>query len=156
MKYKGLHPKISDPITQEYNFTTKLFITFWDSIIFKILVLCPTTLGALSTIPIIRLLIKHKKLKTLVTSIALYKMPHVDVQPITDNKNGVCQDPWVSFLVTLITIIAIIAYIWHHCRRFTLCKGYRYEGTCKTYICLSHTSYFIPIKIKDTGGHLYL
>ena len=105
MKYKELHPKISDSVTQEDNFTTKLLITFWDSMIFKILVLCVTILGALHTIPIIRLLIKHKKLKTLVTSIAFYKMPHVDAQPITDNKTVVCQDPWVSFLVTLITII---------------------------------------------------
>ena len=73
MKYKGLHTKSSDPITEEDNFTTKLLITFWDSMIFKILILCLTILGALSTIPNIRLLIKHKKLKTLVTSIALYK-----------------------------------------------------------------------------------
>ena len=39
--------------------------------IFKILVLRLPILGALSTIPIIRLLIKHKKLETLVSSIAL-------------------------------------------------------------------------------------
>ena len=63
--------------------------------IFKILVLCLTILGALTTIPIIRLLIKHEKLKTLVANIDLYKMPHVDAQPISDNKNVVCQDPWV-------------------------------------------------------------
>ena len=86
MKYKGLHPQISDPVTQEDNCTTKLLITFWDSMICKILVLCLTILGALSTIPIIRLLIKHKKLKILVTSIALYKIPHVDAQPIADNN----------------------------------------------------------------------
>ena len=141
MKYKGLHPKIPDPITEGDNFTTKLLITIWDSMIFKILVLCLTILGALSTIPIIRLFSKHKKLKTLVTSIALYKRSHVDTQPITDNKNVVFQDPWVSFLVTLITIIGIIFYIWHHCRKFTLYKGYRYEGADKCYIFLSHTSY---------------
>ena len=29
MKYKGLHPKHSDPITKEDSFTTKLLITFW-------------------------------------------------------------------------------------------------------------------------------
>ena len=46
--------------------------------IIKLIVLCLTILAALSIIPIIRLLIKHKKLKTLVTSIYLYKMPHVD------------------------------------------------------------------------------
>ena len=145
MKYKGLHPKISDPITQEDNFTTEPLITFWDSMIFKILVLCLMMLGALSTIPIIRLVIKHKKLKTLVTSIALYKIPHVDAQPITDIKNMVCQDPWVSFSVTLITVICMMSYIGHHCRKFTLCKGYRYERTCKTYIFLSHISHFVPI-----------
>ena len=75
IKYKGLHPKHSDPITQKDNFTTKLPITFWDSMIFKILVFCLPILAPLSTIPIIGLFIKHKKLKTLVTSIALYKMP---------------------------------------------------------------------------------
>ena len=55
MKYIGLHPKISNPITQEDNFTTKPLINFWDSMIFKMLVLCITILGALSTIPVIRL-----------------------------------------------------------------------------------------------------
>ena len=83
-------------------------------------------------------------------------MPHVDAQPITDNKSVACQDHWVSLLVILIAIIAIIFYIWHHCSKFTLCKGHRYEGGCKTYNFLSHTSYFVPIKIKDTGGHLHL
>ena len=54
------------------------------------------------------------------------------------------------------TIIDTIFYIWHHCRKFTLCKSYRYEGACKPYIFLSHTSYLVTIKIKDTGGHLHL
>ena len=83
-------------------------------------------------------------------------MPHEDAQQITDNKNVVCKDPSVSFFVTLITIIGMIFYIWHHCRTFTLCKGYRYEEACKTYIFLSHVSFFVPIKIKDTGGYLHL
>ena len=83
-------------------------------------------------------------------------MPHADAQPITDNKNVICQDHWVSFFVTLITIIGILCYIWHHYKKFTLCKGYRYEGACKTYIFLSHTSFFVKIKRKDTGGHLHL
>ena len=48
MKYKVLNPKSSDPITQEDNFTTSPLVTFWDSMIVKILVLCLTTLGALS------------------------------------------------------------------------------------------------------------
>ena len=91
MKYKELPPNISDPITQKDNFTTKLLITFWDSMIFKLLVLCLTILEALSTIPIIRLLIKYEELKNLVTSIALYIMPHVNAQKTTDNKNVVCQ-----------------------------------------------------------------
>ena len=94
-KYKGLHPKISNPITQEDNFTTKLLISFWNSMIVRLLVLYLTILGSLSTKPIIRLLIKHKKLKTLVASIGLYKMPHVDAQPITDDKYVVCQDSWI-------------------------------------------------------------
>ena len=61
MKYKGLHPKISEPKTHEDNFTTRLLITVWDSMIFKLLVLCLIILRALSTIRIIRPLIKHKK-----------------------------------------------------------------------------------------------
>ena len=51
------------------------------------------------------------KIENLSSQYSLYKMPHVDAQPITDNKNVVCQDPWVSFLITQITIIGIIFYI---------------------------------------------
>ena len=65
MNYKRLHPKISDPIRQEDNVTNNPLIPSWDSMIFKKLVLCLTILGTLSIIPIIRLLIKHKKVENL-------------------------------------------------------------------------------------------
>ena len=60
-------------------------------------------------LPIFRVVIKQKKLKTLVAAMALHRVPTAMSAPINSAKKTtmVCHDPWVSFLLTAITAIGL-------------------------------------------------
>ena len=88
--------------------------------------------------------IKQGKLKILVTTMALYKVPGADAfngtlplsTPIIPNEGHakyVCLDPWVNALVTLAPLGKIVAFLMVRCRKHTLCRGLEYV----TYMFLS-------------------
>ena len=73
------------------------------------------------------------KLKTLVATMVLYKLPDTKAfngtlpmsAPIVLNKGHakyVCLDPWINALVTLASLGTIVAYMVVRCRRCTLCR----------------------------------
>ena len=67
--------------------------------------------------------IKQGKLKTLVTAMALYKLPGADsLIPNEGHAKYVCLDPWVNALVTLASLGTMATYLMVRCRRRTLCK----------------------------------
>ena len=73
-----------------------------------------TTSGVLLCIllPQIYLAFKHKKLHTLVTAMALQRLPAIEAMsafeiPSHDEAKLICQDPWVSIAVTIITILGV-------------------------------------------------
>ena len=60
--------------------------------------------------PQLYLAFKHKKLHTLVTAMALQRLPAIETMSafeILNTKEAklICQDPWVSIAVTIITIL---------------------------------------------------
>ena len=88
--------------------------------------------------------IKQGKLKTLVTTLALYKVPGADAlngtlplsAPIVPNEGHakyVCLDPWLNALVTLASRGTIVAFLMVRCRKRTLCRGLEYATAC--HIC---------------------
>ena len=91
--------------------------------------------------------IKQGKLKTLVTTMALYKIPSAEAlngtlpwsAPIIPNGGHakyVYLDPWINALVTLASLGTIIAFLIIRCRKRTLCRGLEYATACHIYICL--------------------
>ena len=89
--------------------------------------------------------IKQGKLKTLVTTMALYKVPGADAfngtlplsAPIIPNEGHakyVCLDPWVNALVTLASLGTIVAFLMVRCRKHTLCRGLEYATACHIYV----------------------
>ena len=63
--------------------------------------------------PQVYLAFKHKKLKTLVAALTLQRIPSIQaisVFKIPGNKEAkfICQDPWVSITITIITVVTII------------------------------------------------
>ena len=110
--------------------------------------------------------IKQGKLKTLVTIMALYKVPSADASngtlllsaPIIPNEGHakyVCLDQWVNALVTLASLGTIMAFLMVRCRKHTLCRGLEYATSCHIYVFISRNDRYSPIKLRSTTGLLY-
>ena len=110
--------------------------------------------------------IKQGKLKTLVATIALYKVPGADAfngtlplaTPIIPNEGHAkyaCLDPWVNALVTLASLGTIVAFLMVRCRKCTLCRGLEYATTCHIFVFISRNDRYFPIKLCSTTGLLY-
>ena len=57
--------------------------------------------------------------------------------PQNEEAKLICQDPWVSIAVTLLTILGIAVYVYRACSKMTFFKGYLYDNTCIIYLFLS-------------------
>ena len=110
--------------------------------------------------------IKQGKLKTLVTTMALYKIPSAEAlngtlpwfAPIIPNGGHakyVCLDPWINALVTLASLGTIIAFLIIRCRKRTLCRGLEYATACHIYVFISRNDRYSPVKLRSTTGLLY-
>ena len=86
---------------------------------------CTSCVVVLIVAPQIYLALKNKKLRTLVTAMALQRLPVSEAMsafeiPNTKEAKLICQDPWVSMAVTTMTIIGIVVYLYKACSRMTL------------------------------------
>ena len=110
--------------------------------------------------------IKQGKLKTLVATMALYKLPNAEAfngtllmsAPIVPNEGHakyVCLNPWVNTLVTLASLGTIVAFLMIKCRKRTLCRGLEYATACHMYVFISRNNRYSPIKLHSTTGLLY-
>ena len=110
--------------------------------------------------------IKQGKLKTLVATMALYKVPSVNAlngtlplsSPIIPNEGHakyVCLDPWVNALVTLASLGTIVAFLMVRCRKRTLCRGLEYATACIIHVFISRNDRYFPIKLHSTTDLLY-
>ena len=100
--------------------------------------------------------IKQGKLKTMVTAMALYKLPGTDsLIPNEGHAKYVCLDPWVNALVTLASLGTIATYLIVRCRCRTLCKGLKYTTACHIYVFISSNDRYSPIKLRSATGLLY-
>ena len=100
--------------------------------------------------------IKQGKLKTLVTTMALYKLPGAEALiPNEGHAKYVCLDPWVNALVTLASLGTIVTYLLVRCRQHTLCKGLEYTTACHVYVFISSNDRYSPIKLYSVTGLLY-
>ena len=79
------------------------------------------------------------KLCTLVTAMTLQRLPIKEAMSafeIPQNEAKlICQDPWVSIAVTLITILGVAVYLYRACSKMTFFKGYMI--ILAPYICFS-------------------
>ena len=98
---------------------------------------------------------KHKKLHTLVTVMTLQRLPITEAMsafeiPQYEEAKLICQDPWVSIAVTLITILGVAVHLYKACSKMTFFKGYLYNNTCNIYLFLSQECYHVPVKPERT------
>ena len=112
--------------------------------------------------PLLRLCCKHKKLKTLVSSIALHRLPEVAANPL-GNDAELCsniasiyrQQPLFNKITPILSILGLILIISKALHLRTCLKGFKFENTCTLYVFIYRNCYFVPIKITHTSGRLH-
>ena len=110
-------------------------------------------------IPQVYLACKHKKLHTLVAAMTLQRLPGTEAMsafeiPNTKEAKLICQDPWVSMAITIVTILGIVVYLYKTCSKMTFFKGYLYD-VCTAYLFISHDCYHVPLKLRELNGILH-
>ena len=137
-----------------------------------------SSLGILWSVPYIWYAIKQRKMASLVAAMTLYQRSPAEAAPVTSVMKAavpppligynpfqmhanpaaklVCQDPWVSFIVTAITIAGIILYLYKMCKHLTLVKGHRFANICHIHLVIGNATRYAPIKIGDTIGSPFL
>ena len=132
-----------------------------------------STLGILWALPYIWYALKCRKLSALVGAMAMYKASPAEARPINFTVNTadrltvldipannvtklVCHDPWVSFILALITVIGLIVYLYQNCKHLTLVKGYKFASICHIHLVLGNATRYVPFKIGQFVGSPFL
>ena len=157
--------------------TKPLKSSFLFTAIVHIYMFTGSTLGILWALPYIWYAIKHRKLSALVGAMAMYKgspaeayptstVEHVEAAsaaqltaldiPSNHVAKLVCHDPWVSFVLAVITILGLIVYLYQNCKHLTLVKGHRFASICQIHIVLGSTTRYVPLQIGQYVGSPFL
>ena len=145
------------PIGQHTKIKKSTKGSFLGSTIAHIIYLTTTCVVVALLAPQVYLACKHKKLKTLVAALTLQRIPSIQalsVFEIPGNKEAkfICQDPWVSITITIITVVTIIVYLYKACRKMTFFRGYLLDSACIVYVFLSHDCHHVPVKLRGASG----
>ena len=122
-------------------------------------------------VPKIIYAIKQRKITGLIAAISMYRPNAAEAAPINITqaqtltvmdipKNPgaklICQDPWVSVLMTAITVIGVIVYLYRSCHHKTLTRGYKFASICELYVILCNSTRYVPLKIGKCVGSPFL
>ena len=148
------------PIERHTKIKKSTKVSFLVSTIAHIIYLTTTCVVVALIAPQVYLACKHKKLRTLVAALTLQRIPSTQALSafeIPGNKEAkfICQDPWVSITVTIITIVTILVYLYKACSKMTFFRGYLLDSACTVYMFLSHDSYHVPVKLRGANGPFY-
>ena len=170
-------------------FPKKSKSSFFFTVIFHIYLFIGSSIGILWLIPCIMFAVRQRKIKTLVSAIALHQTKAIEAAavqistaslPAEQNATSVlsypnvlekfigmdippnqatkliCHDPWVSFVVTAISIIGVIAYLYQTCKNLTILKGHKFASVCHIHLIFCNDTRYIPIKIGQYIGSPFL
>ena len=91
---------------------------------------------------------------------ALQRLPAIEAMtafeiPQIKEAKLICQDPWVSIAITVITILGVVVYLYRPCSKMTFFKGYLYDNVCTVNLFISHDCYHVPLKLRELNGILH-
>ena len=155
-----------EPIVTETPISKSSFLF---STILHIYTMAGSTLAILWTVPYIVFACKQRKMKSLLSAMAMHNLKAIEAAsvktaqetakpltmlevPANDTTKLICQDPWVSFVLTAVTIIGLVMYLYKHCKNYTLIKGHRFACICHIHLVISGTTRYVPIKIGQYIG----
>ena len=64
----------------------------------------------------------------------------------------ICHDPWVSFILTLLTVLRMVGYMYKHGRQLTLIYGHKCSNICEVNVLVCTKTHFVKIKVVSLGG----
>ena len=128
---------------------------FLFSMAYHIYVFVGTTISMIMLLPQVYMLFKQHKLRGLVAAITMFKQATKASATPTNmpSTKVICHDQWVSFVLTLLTILGIIAYVVKHGRHLSLIYGKRFTNICKIYVLVSSQTHYVKLKIAEICGN---
>ena len=138
----------------EKEFTNK---NFFNSQVVKIFKFVITTISIIATVMTIHMICKHKKLRVLVTSLALQQVKEVKVEGMEDTDyNCKCTAQLYIILALSIVMIGLIIFAILQLRRIKLCRG-QFSNIVKVMLFISDIQYYVPVKLCKTAVvYIYL
>ena len=109
-------------------------------------------ISLISTTPIVYLLCKHKKIRTLIASLVLHQVNEVDTT--SRETNSECTT--LAYIGIILLILCLIIFTFLHYRKSRLFKGHRFLNAVKVMICISDVQNYVPIKLCKTAGSIHL
>ena len=106
-------------------------------------------------LPQVYMLLKQKKLRGLVGAITMFKQATSASATPTGlpPTKVICHDPWVSFVLTWLTVAGILAYIYKHGRQLSLIYGHGFTNICKVYVLISNHTHHVKLKVAELCGN---
>ena len=106
----------------------------------------------------IYLLCKHKKLRMLVTSLALQQIK--EVGKVTKQEDVTtactCKIQFYIIFVLNISIFGLVTFTVLHSQKLKLCRGPLFSNAFKIILFICDVQYYVPIKLCKTEGSIYL
>ena len=105
-------------------------------------------------IGIIFLALKYKKLKVLVSSLALHVVPTIEAKALHTQDKVICTDPQLTTLASVLTVLGILFWLYRQCRSLTWLRGYKYSRCSTLYVFLFNHHFYVPVKVRRLTGHM--
>ena len=114
--------------------------SFMFSVVFHLYVFLSTTISMIMLLPQVYMLLKQKKLRGLVGAITMFQQATraSATRTALPPTKVIFHDPWVSFVLTCLTVVGILDYIYKHGRQLSLIYGHKFTNICKVYVLISN------------------
>ena len=127
------------------------------TIVFHIFVFLGSSLSLMMLLPQVYMFIKQNKLRGLLTAITMFKQVNEasaapTVQSGLHTAKVICHDPWVNFVLTLLTIIGMLAYMYKHGRHLALIYGHKFTNLSEVYVLACTKTHFVKVKVAMLGA----
>ena len=130
--------------------TSKNF--FSNNYIMDIFVFISSVISLISTTLVIYLVCKHKKIRSLITSLVLHQVKEVG----TTSREANSECTTLAYIGIILRILSLIIVTFLHYRKSRFCKGYRFSNVVKVMIFISDLQNYVPIKLCKTAGSIHL
>ena len=126
---------------------------FSNNHILDIFIFISSIISLMSTILIIYLICKHKKIRMLVVCLTLHQIKEVSTNSRETNP---AECTTLAYKGIILTILSLILVTYLHFRKSRLCKGHRFSNVVKIMIFISDVKKYVPIKLCKTTGSIHV